>query len=39
MDFPLADLLDKGACYATLLAVLHPPVQAMMETISSTGSP
>jgi transposase-like protein len=24
MDFPLADLMDEGACYAKLLAVLHP---------------
>jgi transposase-like protein len=24
MDFPIADLLDQGACYARLLAVLHP---------------
>ena len=24
MDFPLADLMDEDACYAKLLAVLHP---------------
>ena len=24
MDFPLADLMDEAACYARLVAVLHP---------------
>ena len=24
MDFPLADLMDEDACYAKLLAWLHP---------------
>src|SRR3954452_9915598 len=24
MDFPVADLMDEGACYEYLLSVLHP---------------
>ncbi len=24
MDFPIADLMDEGACYEKLLGLLHP---------------
>jgi transposase-like protein len=37
MDFPIADLLDKQACYAKLVALLHPDGLACQRCGSHEG--
>jgi hypothetical protein len=38
MDFPLADLMDQDACYARLVAVLHPDGLACPAAVPPTTS-